>query len=256
MSVELLVALISAATALFAAVLSVVISANAARGTARLQDELERQRQRASKEELLEQVMSRYREPLLRAAFDLQSRVYNIVEQAFLLRYLQRGSPAEQEYACQNTMFVLAEYLGWVEILRRGVQFLDLGDVRRNRLLVERLEAIATILSTDHQFPEAIPRMFRGQQRAVGELMMDTARAGEQAAPGECIGYAAFTARLEREPGFARWFEPLEGDIRRLAANPAPDCRRLVALQHALLDLIDFLDDPPTRFPTEQRSRL
>jgi hypothetical protein len=29
-----------------------------------------------------------------------------------------------------------------------------------------------------------------------------------------------------------------------------------VALQHALLDLIDFLDDPPTRFPAEQRSRL
>jgi AAA ATPase-like protein len=71
-------------------------------------------------DDLLEQVMSRYREPLLRAAFHLQSRVYNIVEQAFLLRYLQRGSPAEQEYACRNTMFVLAEYLGWVEMLRRG----------------------------------------------------------------------------------------------------------------------------------------
>ena len=58
--------------------LSVVISANAARGTGRLQDELETQRQRASNEELLNQVMSRYREPLLRAAFDLHSCVSNI----------------------------------------------------------------------------------------------------------------------------------------------------------------------------------
>lgn len=54
-------------------------------------------------------------------------------------------------------MFVVAEYLGWVEILRRGVQFLDLGDVRRNQLLVERLEAIGTILSTDRQFQGAVP---------------------------------------------------------------------------------------------------
>ena len=45
-------------------------------------------------------------------------------------------------------------------------------------------------------------------------------------------------------------------DIRELAASPSPDHRRLVALQHALLDLIDFLDDPPTRFPQEYRTRL
>ena len=109
--------------------------------TAWLQNELEERRRQASKEELVEEVMSRYREPL-RAAFDLQSRIYNIVGQGFLHRYLQLGDPPNQEYACRNTMFVVAEYLGWVmEILRRGVQFLDLGDVRRNQLLVERLEA-------------------------------------------------------------------------------------------------------------------
>ena len=70
--------------------------------------------------------MSRYREPLLRAASDLQSRIYDIVGQKFLACHLQQGGPADQEYACRNTMFVFAEYLGWVEILRRGVQFLDL----------------------------------------------------------------------------------------------------------------------------------
>lgn len=252
MSGELVVAVLSSAVALA----SVAISVWSARSTARLQNELEERRRQASKEELVEEVMSRYREPLLRAAFDLQSRIYNIVGQGFLHRYLQLGDPANQEYACRNTVFVVAEYLGWVEILRRGVQFLDLGDVRRNQLLVERLEAIGTILSTDRQFQGAVPRMFRGEQRAVGELMMQPTQAGEQGAVGQCIGYAAFNARLDQDPPFAHWFAPLERDIRQLAADPAPDHRRLVALQHALLDLIDFLDDPPARFPAEQRSRL
>jgi hypothetical protein len=252
MSGELVVAVISAAVALA----SVAISVWSARGTIRLQDELDQRRQQASKEELVEQVMSRYREPLLRAAFDLQSRIYNIVRQKFLLRYLRQGDPANQAYACRNTMFVVAEYLGWVEILRRGVQFLDLGDVRRNQQLVERLEAIGTTLSTDRDFKGAVPRMFRGEQRAVGELMIDPAQAGEGAAVRQCIGYAAFAARLDAEPDFARWFAPLERDIRELAADDAPDHRRLVALQHGLLDLINFLDDPPARFPAEQLSRL
>jgi len=176
MSGELVVAVLSSAVALA----SVAISVWSARSTARLQNELEERRRQASKEELVEEVMSRYREPLLRAAFDLQSRIYNIVGQGFLHRYLQLGDPANQEYACRNTVFVVAEYLGWVEILRRGVQFLDLGDVRRNQLLVERLEAIGTILSTDRQFQGAVPRMFRGEQRAVGELMMQPTQAGEQ----------------------------------------------------------------------------
>lgn len=163
MSVELLVALISAAAAVLAAVLTVVVSARTTRVTAELQDTLERRRHQASKEELLEQVMSRYREPLLRAAFDLQSRIYNIVKLGFLVRYLHRGSPVEQEYACRNTMFVLAEYLGWVEILRRGVQFLDLGDVEKNRGLVDRLEAISTVLSADRPYPDPTFQIFRGE---------------------------------------------------------------------------------------------
>lgn len=252
MTGQLVLALISAGVAL----LSVVLSVWSARSTAKLQNEFEQRRRQATKEELVEQVMSRYREPLLRAAFDLQSRIYNIVEQAFLVRYLQRGSPTEQEYACRNTMFVLAEYLGWVEILRRGVQFLDLGDVRRNRQLVERLEAIGTILSTDRQFPGAMFQMFRGEQRAVGELMMDRSQVGEQGTVRQCIGFAAFTDRLEQDSRFARWFAHLEQDIQRLAASPASEQERLVALQHALMDLIDFLDDPPARFPQEQRARL
>jgi hypothetical protein len=151
-------------------------------------------------------------------------------------------------------VFVLAEYLGWVEILRRGVQFLDLGDVERNRRLVDRLEAISRVLLSDREYPNAIFRVFRGEQRAMGELMVDAATSSESSS-GQCVGYAAFVAKLEQEPSFARWFAKLEDDVQQLAADPSRSYDRLVALQHALMDLIDFLDDPPTHF-LRHRGRL
>ncbi|MGH8898352.1 MAG: hypothetical protein ACRDZ4_15360 [Egibacteraceae bacterium] len=256
-----MVSLVTAAVALASALLSVVLSSRAAKATARFQHELELRRRRASKEELVQELMARYREPLVRAAFDLQSRIFNIVRQGFLVKYCADGTEGEREYAVRNTVFVLAEYLGWVEILRREVQFLDLGDVERNRRLVEWLEAVSDILSTDRRITDPGFRLFRGQQRALGELMIEPiewTRAGakDEPARGRCMGYAAFVAKLETEPSFARWFDKLEADVERLAADPASAGERLIPLQQALIDLIDFLDDPPARFPVAQRTKL
>jgi hypothetical protein len=44
--------------------------------------------------------------------------------------------------------------------------------------------------------------------------------------------------------------------VQQIAADPSPRYDRLIALQHALLDLIDFLDDPPRRFPQKHRVRM
>ncbi len=125
MSVEIWVALISGAMAAG----SVVLSARTAASTAQLQHDLESRRVEATKEEQVEEITSRYREPLVRAAFDLQRRIYNIVRGGFMGRHLGVADEEEHRYARMSTLFVFAEYLGWVEIVRRGVQFLDLGDV-------------------------------------------------------------------------------------------------------------------------------
>jgi hypothetical protein len=128
---QLIVAVISAAVAL----LSIVLSANTARSTAvlqtRLQYEHEQRREQADKASRLEQVMSRYRDPLLSAAFDLQSRIFNVVVGNFWV-YIRSGNQEDQTYAINSTLFVIAQYLAWAEALRRGVQFLDLGDLKRN----------------------------------------------------------------------------------------------------------------------------
>lgn len=241
---ETRIELVLAVSAAVVALIGAIISANVARRTVSLQHQMEREHRRLERQETVQEVMSRYREPLLRAAFDLQSRIYNIVQLGFLQTYYARGDETERDYALHNTLFVFAEYLGWVEILRRGVQFLDLGDVERNQQLVRRLDAIGSLLLSSPS--DAGFRIFRGQQRAIGEIMVDPA-------PGnggrQCLGYAAFVDRLEHDAGFARWFTQLSADVQALAGTGDAGRDRLVALQHALLDLIEFLDDPPVRFP-------
>jgi hypothetical protein len=110
----------------------------------RLQQELTDRARVDAKAEDAAALMARYRDPLLRAAFDLQSRLYNILEQDFLRAYYRHRDAHVREYACENTLYVLAEYLGWVEIVRREVSFLDLGDEHRSRELNEQLDRVRT----------------------------------------------------------------------------------------------------------------
>jgi hypothetical protein len=255
MSVGLTVAVISAVVAL----LSILLSANTARSTAvlqaRLQGELEQRRERADKASRLEQVMGRYRDPLLSAAFDLQSRIYNVVVGDFW-DYIRSGDQEDQSYAVKSTLFVIAQYLAWAESLRRGVQFLDLGDLKRNQDLVSRLEALRSTFATDSRFGPAF-RIFRVDQRAIGELMLEGF--SEDTTEGmlwHCTGYASFCSRLKQDETFASWFARLDRDVHQLATSVDPARSRLAALQHGLVDLLDFLDESALRFPKHLRSKI
>src|SRR5882724_957093 len=71
--------------------------------------------------------MGRYRDAMLWAAFDLQSRIYNILygyeldrlpaRKGFLTGFLLEGTERQANYARRSTAFLFAEYFGWVEIL-------------------------------------------------------------------------------------------------------------------------------------------
>jgi hypothetical protein len=208
---EALIAFASACIAVLGAVITSLLSARQTKRHAQLTDSLERQRAEHQRLEQRQDLMRRFRDPLLWAAFDLQSRIFNIVAQGFLQVYLANGTQHEKEYACNNTMFVLAEYLGWVELVRHHVQFLDLGkSPKDNRTLVDHISRISGTLSTDGLPPQF--RVFRGEQRAIGELMIDH---GSQ--EPACIGYATFCATLTSDSSFANWLSPLEAGMDNLA---------------------------------------
>jgi len=214
---------------------------------------LEEQRRTRTKAELLDELMSRYRDPLLRAAFDLQSRLYNIAQNRFLTIYCTEEDPDAREYAETNTLYVIAEYLGWVEILRREVRFLDLGDELRTRAAASLVDEIRRTFLSDRYPP--LLRIFNGQQRAIGEIMTAPASGAEEGRSRlECMGYAKFVTRLG-DPDFARWFEHLRGDIAVLATS-RENAPRLIALQNALVELVQFLDEDGTRLPAADRRKL
>jgi hypothetical protein len=98
-------------------------------------------------------------------------------------------------------------------------------------------------VSSSDGFPDELFCIFRGDQRAIGEIMI---------ADGEitCIGYAEFCSRMETDPPFSQWIASLSVHIEQLpsANHPHP---RLVALQNQLIDLINLLDPESARgYPT------
>jgi hypothetical protein len=183
---------------------------------------------------------------------DLQSRLYNIVDQSFLQIYFNR-SDLDKEYAITSTLYVVAEYLAWTEILRKEVQFLDLGNVQTSQELERLLGSISRQFTSDaFDFTFRLPK---GQQRAIGEIMIAK---GESL---ECIGFAKFVSLLEKEPEFSRWFSNLREDIERLAQQPKgygerlPNDIRLAEIHDAVTRLLYFLD-PNYIYVPAKRMRL
>ena len=206
-----------------------------------------------------EELALRYREPLLHAAFNLQTRLYNIVSPShvFLGRFLTNGTPAEAEYARLNTVYLVGQYLCWSEILRREGQFIDPVDLRRDREVMDCMERVRDVLSDSLTFTDPVLRLFRGEQRAIGEVLLTrTDNPSDRVGPRwDCLGYAAFV-KAQDDKDTARWFTTLLADVDRLAEGLDEHRDRLVALQHALLDLISLLDPDGYRVSAKLRRPL
>ncbi len=233
---------------------SVVLGSYATLRTIRTQHEVELRRHKLDKSEVAEEVASRYRDPLLRSIIDLQGRIYSIVKLDFMQRHLGSGDADQINYAKSSTLFRLAEYFGWLEILRAGVQFLDLGDQARSRELGALSHQVGLAFANTQEFPDSAFRLFRDEQRAVGELVIE-------AAPGDprghhCIGYTRFVQRLEDEPAFSRWFARLAAEIDSMINPPPGYLDRLVAIHNTFGALLEFLDPNGIRYPTFERSGI
>ena len=109
------------------------------------------------------------REPLLLAAQNFHSRLYTLVKNNILATYLHSGDPGMEQYARDYTVYVVAEYLCWAEIIRRNLRFLDLGAEERNRELVRQLECVQLAIA-DHDLPRAFRHPLLRSRNAMARL--------------------------------------------------------------------------------------
>ncbi len=68
-----------------------------------------------------------------------------------------------------------------------------------------------------------------------------------------CLGYASFVEA--KQSNFRRWFKQLEKDIDSLSKNLTENSDRPV-LQHALIDLLDYLDPDCICFTKQYCSKV
>jgi hypothetical protein len=186
------------------------------------------------------EILDRYREPLASAAFDLQSRLYNILRMDFLDLYGE-GKPRADE-AIRTTVFRLAQYFGWTEILRRDIQYLSFqnDDVT---IAVAKLQAEISWHFLKHEVgaEQLAPEMmiWSDEQRAIGERMIV-----EDNGKLRCMGYATFGEHCDDI--FAPWCERLRTELGSEAAQ-----LRMRAVQNKLCDLVRLLDEKHVRYSEE-----
>jgi hypothetical protein len=153
-------------------------------------------------------------------------------------------------------MHVFAQYFCWVEIIRRESQFIDPRNDETNRAVALGIEAVNHTFADSIDIQERCFRLFRGEQRALGEVMLVPIEASRSGTPRwECLGYASFVQSLEGEQ-MARWFRTLREDIGEVSRDVANRDGRLRLIQRQLMDIIDILDPHARRVPPWLRKRL
>lgn len=216
---------------IIAAIVSAIVAMRQSRMKHEFDVELNRQAALLERDLRAEDVLKRYREPLAAAAFDLQSRLYNILRLDFFGKF---GEHERSEEALRTTLFRLAQYFGWTEILRRDIQFLSFPEAEETRRVAQLQSEIAKAFLSDSYGPALM--IWKDEQRAIGERMIV-----EEHGNVLCMGYATFGDRCHEL--FAPWLDRLRAELQ----DGAPDAR-LRDVQHGLCDLVETLDTRRVRY--------
>jgi hypothetical protein len=228
---------IGVVSGLAAAAISGVVALRQRAMDARLQEEVHKREALFDRELAAEEILKRYREPLAAAAYDLQSRLYNILCLDFFREY-GPGDPREED-AYLTTLFRFAQYFGWSEILRRDIQVLSFPDDEDTKRVARLQSEISRRLLT-HEQGKAL-MIWSDEQRAIGELMIV-----EQQGKLMPMGYATFRGRCD--DSFALWRDRFRDELR-----DDPARTRMRDVQHLLCDLVEALDRGRIRYTDELR---
>ncbi|MCP1272506.1 hypothetical protein NKW43_02280 [Gluconobacter albidus] len=190
-----------------------------------------------------------YSEPLVHAAFDLQSRIFNIFEQGFTKKYYLNGDDRSKEYYVENTSFLVAQLLCWFEITRQELFFIELNKKQHTQKLIHLQDKIHTTWGTDKAEYCDTLRIFAGEQRAIGENLVFQKKERSM-----CMGYAQFMESFPQ--GKNEQIDILRSEVVSLAYNIETARKRMINIQNYLIDILDLLDPECIRFPADSRKKI
>jgi len=174
-------------------------------------------------------VLDKYRGPLLQAASDLGSRVDKIRHRDFL------GTTAslDGEYAKLSTLFRIAQYCGWREVLHREVQLMRFDRESDTQAVAAFIGFVTWAMASDkHDGTYGI--VWVEHQRGIGELMLSERTDGTSLV----CGFATFRR------GYGERFEPWMEDVAGAwLSDRGRRGERLAMLQIALYGLVALLDE-------------
>jgi len=179
--------------------------------------------------------LDNYREPLLAASYELQARLYNILQLNFVAKYIS-GNKAKHDSAVDSTLYVFAQFFGWSEIIRREVQYLRFSKDEQTREIGRLLREVAETFLADEYGTQFM--IWRVEQRGIGERMIVSADDSVK-----CLGYASF---VKDRSAMEEWLSPLEHDLENVQDDGR---KRLTDLQHLLIELVRHLDNKEKRYP-------
>lgn len=181
---------------------------------------------------------AQYREPFLRAIYDLQGRIYNILNNNYLDKNVSKEQSARaQQYAINNTAYLIAQVFGWNELIRNELFYLDTNNDELTKRLADAIDSLYSEWRLDDF------EIFPGEQRAIGEIMVEEKK---------CIGYSTFLKRYSNK----------EEDIINVLyefidyiSNNTSEVKKLDTLHSRLIDILDIMDPKKIKFP-KYRDRI
>lgn len=204
----------------------------------------------------LAQVFRKYRDPIVLSAVELAHRLGEVEREyptGFLSSDVAASSPATPasrtredpyflKYKLDSTVYRLCAFLGWLELYRLEIVFLDSGKSGLNKKVDALLKKFRSALADGHlnrapDFPSwSDDLIFREEQRAVGEVMI-VLKEKERLVQS----YGGFMA-LGDKPDEQRWLTIAQRFFLDLQHDKDFRRVRIWLLIVALVDLVEGLD--------------
>ena len=204
-------------------------------------------------------IYQKYRDPLFLASCEFASRLLEIIKTyptPFLsskvrendIKRLMANSaddPYFQRYKLISSVYRFCAFLGWLELYRQEIVFLDSGHLSRNKAMESSLANIRSDIADGHlnraddwsSWDDHL--VFREELRAIGEAMIFVDAANRQ----NVIGYRRFCEIYvgNSDPARKSWFDVAALFLLDLPKSTAQNFR-LIRLRRTFLHLIDLLE--------------